>query len=340
MGGLSLTQMYPPPPTFTEKQVPDLHGKVYLITGATSGIGEALAGILYSRNATVFLAARSPSKADATIASLRAAHPTSAGALAPVACDLADLASVRAAAAAFLSHPANPGGALHALFHNAGLLVPPRGSATAQGLEVQMGVHCVGPQLLTRLLEGALRGTAKREGEEGWTGGVRVVWVSSLGSTLAPPEGGVDVDNLDYHRDESQLAKYNISKAGEVFLAGVWAERLKDDGIVSVVLDPGNLKTNLQSNFGNEVSRIGSKILNLFLHPPIKGAYTILFAGLSPEVTVEKACDHSLWVYPWGRLYKYPRKDIVAGFKPESEGGTGKAMKFWDWCEKQIQEYL
>ena len=116
----------------------------------------------------------------------------------------------------------------------------------------------------------------------------------------------------------------------------------------------------MQQTFSQEVSRIGGPILQLFLHPAIKGAYTELFAGFSPDVTVEKGCDHSLWgenlvaesmplsmsmlteliVFPWGRLVKFPRQDIIQGFSSEANGGTGNAQKFWDWCEVQIQSYL
>lgn len=54
----SFTQFFPPAPYFVEKDVPDLTGKVYIVTGATSGVGRELARILFSKNATVYLAAR------------------------------------------------------------------------------------------------------------------------------------------------------------------------------------------------------------------------------------------------------------------------------------------
>lgn len=49
-------------------------------------------------------------------------------------------------------------------------------------------------------------------------------------------------------------------------------------------LDPGNLKTNLQQHVPGW-QRI---IMNRILHTPIHGAYTEIFAGLSPDVTMEK----------------------------------------------------
>ena len=142
--------------------------------------------------------------------------------------DLADLSTVKPGAAAFLSHPASAG-KLHVLFHNAGVLAPPKGSATKAGHELALGTHAIGPQLLTRLLESRLKETAATEDKNT----VRIVWVASTGATLAP-QGGMDVKNLADH-EKGPIEKYNISKAGAMFLCGLWAERLKANGIVNIV---------------------------------------------------------------------------------------------------------
>lgn len=104
-----------------------------------------------------------------------------------------------------------------------------------------------------------------------------------------------------------------------------------------MALDPGNLRTNLQRSFGTEVSRVGAAILNLFLHPPVKGAYTELFAGVSPDVTPQNTIDPATWVLPWGRLATMKRLDLVDAFNPEN---NGKAAEFWTWCERQVEEYI
>ena len=44
-------------------------------------------------------------------------------------------------------------------------------------------------------------------------------------------------------------------------------------------------------------------------------------------------------VIPWGRLNHPLRKDLVLGQKPEREGGTGVAEKFWEWSEEQVREF-
>jgi hypothetical protein len=95
-------------------------------------------------------------------------------------------------------------------------------------------------------------------------------------------------------------------------------------------------------------------LFNLLLHTPIHGAYTELFAGLSPDVTPDNNGAWSMLflpflystylliiitVVPWGR-YAPLRKDIEASSKSEGEGGTGVAAKFWEWSEAQVKSYL
>jgi len=44
-------------------------------------------------------------------------------------------------------------------------------------------------------------------------------------------------------------------------------------------------------------------------------------------------------VVPWGRIYPI-RKDVAESAKRKEEGGTGVALKFWEWTEKQVKPYL
>ncbi|PNP42054.1 hypothetical protein THARTR1_11201 [Trichoderma harzianum] len=74
----------------------------------------------------------------------------------------------------------------------------------------------------------------------------------------------------------------------------------------------------------------------MMVYPPINGAYTELFAGLSPEVTLERS---GAWIQPWGR-FSSQRPDLVEGSKSEDEGGTGIAERFWDWSEEQVNPFM
>lgn len=166
---------------------------------------------------------------------------------------------------------------------------PPGGSKTAQGYELQLGVNNIGTFLFTKLLAPTLISTAKSDGP----GSVRVVWVSSSAAE-APyvPPGGVDMCDLHNRSKLSNWACYSLSKAGTILHALEFAQLHKEYGIISVPLNPGNVNTELWRTQG----RVAIIVLRvLFLHRPKYGAYSELFAGLSPEVTKDKSGE-------WGKL--------------------------------------
>lgn len=319
----ALYQLFPGKPTYTEEDIPDLAGKVYLVTGANTGIGKEVAQILYSKNAVVWMTARNPEKGANAVASIKEAHPASKGRLELLHLDLSDLTTIKASAEKFLAGEKR----LDVLFNNAGVMFPPQGSKTAQGYELQLGTNCLGPFLFTQLLTPTLIATAKTAP----SGSVRVVWVASSATEHLNPRGGIDMDNLDYKHEVFYPWRYGISKAGNYYHATEYARRHRDDGIVSVSLNPGNLKSDLDRNC-NFVEML---YRNATTYPTVNGAYTELFAGISGEVGIENT---GAWIVPWGRIENI-RKDLLEGSKSEEEGGTGIAQKFWKWTEDQTREY-
>ncbi len=196
------------------------------MSGATSGIGYELTQLLFSKNATVIVAARNVTKATATIEALRAGHPDSTGTLEPLSLDLADLVSVAKAAREVKSRWRH----LDVLFNNAGVMHPPPGSVTAQGHELQLGVHNLGPLLLSEMLSPVL---ARAEAVRGGRG--RVVWVGSLYAELGTPEGGFELENIDYKKkDKDTYFKYSVSKVGVYYQGAEYARRHKEEGITQV----------------------------------------------------------------------------------------------------------
>ncbi|KAK8070506.1 short-chain dehydrogenase [Apiospora hydei] len=320
------SQIFPPKPQFTEKDLPDLNGKVYFITGANTGVGKELARMLYSKNANVYLAARSEEKAQRAIEEIQqsSSPSSSTGKLVFIQLDLADLSTIKDSVQHFLSQESQ----LHVLFNNAGVMKPAQGTTTAQGYEPQLGVNNVGTFLLTKLLTPLLAATARREREEAQQhpASVRVVWVSSSAAEAPPsPKGGVPLDNLDYHEPRSWFAQYCISKAGNYLHSAEFARRHggvgpNNDGILSVALNPGNLDSELWRTQGVLVR----KFLQWFiLHPPVFGAYTELYAGLSPELNLEQHSGG--WVVPWGRPMQI-RRDLQEAART--------------WSERQVERYL
>ncbi|EOO01358.1 putative short-chain dehydrogenase protein [Phaeoacremonium minimum UCRPA7] len=319
------TQFHPPKPTYTEKNIPDLHGKVYIVTGANTGIGKEVARILYTKHAKVYAAGRSPDKTARAIEDIKKSAPESKGALVFLQLDLADLSGIKASVGRFLAQETK----LHVLFNNAGLMGSDPLRKTAQGYELTLGVNCVGTFLFTKLLTPVLAATAKTEPPAA----VRVVWLSSYGlESYGVPDVGVPLDNLDYHEPKAYIDRYGISKAGVWALGAEFARRHKADGIVSVPINPGNLRTEL----ARDATKALRFIAGLVVYPVVNGAYTELFAGLSPEITMEKTGS---WIIPFGRFYPL-RPDLEKATKLEAEGGTGGNYKFWEWNEDQVKSYL
>ena len=91
-----------PASTLTERNLPDQSGRVFIVTGGYVGIGYELSKMLYQRNGTVYVAGRSPSKAEKAIAKMRSDLPDSKGKLEFLTLDLGDLSGIKATAEDFL----------------------------------------------------------------------------------------------------------------------------------------------------------------------------------------------------------------------------------------------
>ena len=74
-----VTQFFSLSPTFIEKSVPSLVGKVFIVTGGNAGVGLELVKILYSKGGTVYIASCSPSKIAIEIEAIKSIHTASPG---------------------------------------------------------------------------------------------------------------------------------------------------------------------------------------------------------------------------------------------------------------------
>ncbi|OTA88095.1 hypothetical protein M434DRAFT_15149 [Hypoxylon sp. CO27-5] len=326
-----IQQAFPGKPNFTENNVPDLTNKVIIVTGSNTGIGKETARILYSKNAKVYIMARSEGKARKAIDDIKMAVPKSTGDMIYIHLDLADLPSIKTSADEFLRREQK----LDILFNVAGVAYPEKGSKTKQGYELQLGVNCIGSFALTKLLTPILVSTAKTA----QSNSVRVVWVSSSAAEGVNPK--VFMDNVHKIEEKGSIDKYFTSKLGNYLHSTEFAARHETDGVVSVSLNPGNLDSDLWRDQGPFLIWFLRKTV---LSPPVYGAYTCLFAGVSPQVTLEKSGSHRCkltlnLVAPWGRLWDVS-KAMVAASKAKSEGGTGIAREFWDWTDVQVNKYI
>ncbi|CAE7222078.1 unnamed protein product, partial [Rhizoctonia solani] len=275
--GAAFSQGLPPKSRFSVEQIPDLTGQVIIVTGGNAGVGKETCKALLNKNAKVYLAARSKSRADAAIEWLKA--ETNGKAPIFLELDLGNLASVRKAAEEFKSKEQE----LHVLFNNAGVMAPPVDQRTADGYDLQFGTNVLGHYFFTTLLLPILIHTAKNSPLA--HGHARVINTSS-GAVYFVPKGGIVWETLGTDAASVQAAKklgtsglYAQSKMGNVLFSNELAKRYAEQGIISSSLNPGNLQTDLQRH----LPWLLGKILGLFLYPASYGALTQLWSGTMPE---------------------------------------------------------
>ncbi|CAO2653224.1 Nn.00g026350.m01.CDS01 [Neocucurbitaria sp. VM-36] len=334
------SQICPPTPSFTESSLVDLSQKVYIITGATSGVGLSLAKILFNLHATVYIGARSLEKFNATTTILQKDCPDSKGRLKPFIADMADLSTIKPSVETFIKEEWR----LDVLFLNAGVMTPPAGSKTKDGYDLELGTNCLAPFLLASLLLPLLSTTASHFCHPNPS--IRVVWVSSL-LNLGTPKGGVQFDpTTGAPKQLKAMENYMQSKAGVYLLATEFAKRLytrsvkrveemeahtlsnsNPSGVQHVAMNPGFVRTSLQRSIPAPMRTIMSTVFK----GPEYGAYTELYAGLGPDV---RSGD---FVIPWGR-----KGDVSAHIKESTVGKEGQdsvSVRFYEWCEEQIQSF-
>ncbi|KAF9013216.1 NAD(P)-binding protein [Cyathus striatus] len=304
-----LSQAFPPKPTFTVDSIPDLTGKVVIVTGANTGVGKETAKrqALLLHNAKVYVAARSQEKAEEAIKELKE-QTGKEGIFLKL--DLADLASIKKAADEFQSKEKE----LHILFNNAGVMRAPIDLLTAQNYDLQFGTNVLGHFYFTKLLLPTLLSTAKSSLD----GKVRVVTTSSSGHELSY---GIDFNTLKdsaARRRKMGWDLYGQSKLGNVLFANKLARRYGDQGIVSTSCNPGNLKSDLQRN----LNFFENVMIQPMLYPAPYGALTQLYAGTSPEA----ANLNGEYLIPWARV----GKATEIGRDPKL------AEELWKWCEEQV----
>jgi retinol dehydrogenase 12 len=202
---------------------------VFIVTGGYGGVGLELVKILYQKSGKVYIAGRSTQKGSQAIQTIKATFPKSNGQLEFLLLDLADLTTIKRSVDDFLSKESR----LDILWNNAGVMIPPAGSKSAQGYELQLGTNCLGPFFFTRLLLPILRQTATSSPPDS----VRVLFTGSLVAELSTPKGGINFDDINHEKSGNQNIAYGQSKVGNIFLGKEFARRngKAGDGILFAV---------------------------------------------------------------------------------------------------------
>jgi NAD(P)-dependent dehydrogenase (short-subunit alcohol dehydrogenase family) len=249
-----------------------------LITGATDGLGRALAGELAAAGATLLLHGRDEAKGERTLAEIAAASGNDR--LRWLRADLASLDEVRRLGELALGETDR----LDALVNNAGIGTTTAGreerEESREGFELRFAVNYLAGYLLTRLLLDLLRGSAP----------ARIVNVSSAGQ--AP----IDFDDVMLTRSYSGVQAYCQSKLAQVMFTFDLAEELHDAGVTANCLHPATyMPTNMVRAAGvapvSSLEQGTEATLRLVADPALDGASGRYFNGLSEAAPHPQAQD-------------------------------------------------
>lgn len=210
--------------TWNERDIPDQHGRVAIVTGANTGLGFETARALAARGATVVLAVRDVEKGKRAAARI-------GGDVTVHELDLASLDSVRAAAAGLRAAYQR----IDLLINNAGVMYTPK-QTTRDGFEMQFGTNHLGHFALTGLLLERLLPVP----------GSRVVTVSSVGHRI---RAAIHFDDLQWERSYSRVGAYGQSKLANLMFTYELQRRLAASGTTAAVAaHPGLSNTELARN--------------------------------------------------------------------------------------------
>ena len=215
--------------SWSTKDIPDLHGKTAVVTGANGGLGLASAKALAGHGAHVVMAARNQTKAASARDEILAAHPDAS--LEIVELDLGSLASVKSAADAIAAKHTR----IDILMCNAGVMAMPQGT-TEDGFDTQMGTNVLGHwALISHLLPIIVA-----------TPGARVVTLSSTAQHMGR---AIDPDDPHLRRNFDAWRMYGNTKLAMRHLAVGLQEQFERAGVDAKALSaqPGLTNSDLQT---------------------------------------------------------------------------------------------
>ena len=239
-----------------------MRGKVVVITGATSGIGQVAAERLAEMGARIVQVARDRGRGEAALARLRARAPGAAHRVHYA--ELSLMAETKRVAAEIAA--AEP--RVDVLINNAGALFSRR-LVTAEGLELTFATNHMAYFLLTHGLGERLRAGAP----------ARVVNTASNSHR----RGRLDFDDLQSARGYRALAVYGLSKLCNILYTRELARRWAGTGVTVNTLHPGFVATRFGDRSGGALAW-AIRVSKLFAISTEKGAETLVYLASSPEV--------------------------------------------------------
>ena len=295
---------------WSERDVPDLAGKVAVVTGANRGLGREVTRNLAGRGARVIMACRDETTGETAAAALRAEHPEAT--LEVRALDLASLASVEKFAGEMAGEPR-----LDILGNNAGLMAVDRG-LTADGFETHIGVNHLGHFALTARLLPLLKATP----------GSRIVTMSSMVARL----GYVDLNDLMWERRPyDRWQAYFQSKLANLLFTLELDRRLRaaQGATAALAAHPGGSRTSLGTKGGSWSNRL-VLLYRPFIQSAALGALGFVRAATDPAAQGGEYYGPKLqvWGPPVRELPSRQARDpeLAAALWERSEALTGTRL--------------
>jgi NAD(P)-dependent dehydrogenase (short-subunit alcohol dehydrogenase family) len=230
--------------------------KIYLVTGATSGIGKATAMELARAGATVVIGARNAKGGESARDEICAASGNQK--VDTLIGDLSSLASIHGMADTFRAKYPH----LNVLINNAGVFKSTR-SLSADGFELMFATNHLAPFLLTNLLLDPLKAS----------GAARVLNIAAPSSTK------LDFNDLQGEKKFNAINALGASKMASQLFSFELARRLAGTGITVNAIHPGLVRSNIM-NDANVFMRVMS---SLFSGSPEKAAQAIVRVALGEE---------------------------------------------------------
>ncbi|KAF9349197.1 hypothetical protein BGX26_012453 [Mortierella sp. AD094] len=309
------------PNRYSYDQIPDLTGKVAIVTGANTGLGYSTTVALAGHGAHVFLACRNQQRATDAIERARkeikekypqAAEPK----LDFLELDLNDMRKTRDAAKNFLVKDLP----LHLLICNSGIMMTPF-ELSADGIETQFAVNHMGHFVFTMALLDRIKESQPS----------RIVILSSSGHELVAP-GGIDFDTLNDETKTNSIQRYARSKLANILFAKALARRLENERVYVNAVHPGFVRTELArhsgATFGAVVEQVTGILSSIAAMKPEVGCLTQLYAATSTEI--EESDVRGRYFIP------IANEILPSGYARDEE----LQEKLWTFSEKLVNEKI
>ncbi|KXH32606.1 short-chain dehydrogenase/reductase family Oxidoreductase [Colletotrichum simmondsii] len=295
------------------KDMPNLKGKIVVVTGGNSDIGREIARLLAQKSAKVYFTTRSDTTAIKTRNQILEAHPEiDPENLRWMTMDVTDMRSVTSTV-----------DKLKAKEHKVDILNRPVHNAAAgttstelvgPGWEIHMATNFIGPFLLTNRMLPLLKNALKDKDAD-----VRVVTMSSSAQVaLVPGKFPFNFNSPDCFRNPVpsppwqwryvgrfifgfDTVRYGVSKAANAILAQELQKRMDEQklSILSMAVHPGEVAT--EGVFSINPSLIKTIARWTFISPE-QGAATPVFAAVSKEIRQDAFKYKGKFVFPGGKI--------------------------------------